>query len=271
MPELPEVEAAVRSLREAGLERMRIKTAHVLRSLITRPQPAEEIEQLSSGVTVRSARRRAKNIIVDLSNDYSLRIHLRMTGDLKVEPVQEVSNPAVRAWWELGGGKALTFTDARALGRVHVYKTAELEQMLRKLGPEPLSRQFTLDLFLALAKRSRMPTKLFLMDQTKIAGLGNIYSAEALFRAGISPLRPMSSVSTRRLERLRLAIRETLRSAVHSIYKAYRSPGGYRNHFDGFERFVYGRAGEKCVRCGRPVQKMQQGGRSTYFCAHCQR
>jgi formamidopyrimidine-DNA glycosylase len=109
------------------------------------------------------------------------------------------------------------------------------------------------------------------MDQTKIAGLGNIYSAEALFRAGISPLVPISSLTNARLDRLHAGILETLRAAVHSIYKAYRNPGGYRQHQDDFDRFVYGRKQEPCVRCGRPIRKIEQGGRSTYFCARCQR
>lgn len=270
MPELPEVEAVVQSLRDAGIEQKRIQQAHIVRPLITRPQSCEEVERFSSHVTIRTIRRRAKNIVLDLSNAYSLRVHLRMTGDLSSRPAAETSGPSVRAWWQLAANKALVFTDSRALGRVHVYKTADLERLLQKLGPEPLSADFTSDRFLAAAKKCKMPVKLFLMDQTKVAGLGNIYAAEALFRAGISPQRLAFSISTRRLESLRLAIQDTLRSAVHSIYKAYKSPGGYRNHRDDFDRFVYGRAGEGCVRCGRPVKKMQQGGRTTYFCAHCQ-
>jgi formamidopyrimidine-DNA glycosylase len=271
MPELPEVEAVVRGLRDDGLEGARLKAARVLRPLVTRPQSPDEVEHLSTGVTVRAVRRRAKNVLIDLSNDHTLRIHLRMTGDLAIQPGSAERSKLVRAEWQLTRGRLLVFSDMRALGRVHIYSSEELEAILAKLGPEPLDRSFTSARLVKTAQTSRLPAKLFLMDQTKVAGLGNIYAAEALFRARISPFRNISSVSTKDLEQLRTAIQDTLRSAVHSIYKAYRSPGGYRKHRDGFQRYVYGRAGEPCFRCGRPIQKMEQGGRSTYFCAHCQR
>jgi formamidopyrimidine-DNA glycosylase len=122
-----------------------------------------------------------------------------------------------------------------------------------------------------LARRSKTPAKLFLMDQTKVAGLGNIYAAEALFRAGISPLKPLQSLPDARLRRLRETIRTMLSGAVHSVYRAYRSPGGYRNHQDDFDRLVYGRSGELCLTCGTIIQRISQGGRSTYFCKRCQR
>lgn len=271
MPELPEVEAIVRTLREQGLEGTRLQASHVIRPLITRPQAHDDVERVSSKTTVRQVRRRAKNIVIDLSNQHSLRIHLRMSGDLRLEPVEKTSEPIVRAWWKLTGNRALIFTDARALGRVHIYPSDELNRLFEKLGPEPLSREFTAQRFAAMAQASRLPAKLFLMDQSKVAGIGNIYAAEALFRAKVSPFVPIGNLSGARLEGLRQAIRETLKAAVHSVYKAYKSPGGFRNHRDDYERLVYGRAGEGCGRCGRPVQRKQQGGRSTYFCAHCQR
>jgi formamidopyrimidine-DNA glycosylase len=270
MPELPEVEAIVRTLRDNGIEGARLRTAHVIRPLVTRPQAHQDVEQLSSKTTVRQIRRRAKNIVIDLSNGYSVRIHLRMSGDLRLEPAENTQKTGVRAWWKLAGKRSLVFTDARALGRVHIYPTEELNRLFEKLGPEPLSRDFTARRFAAIAKRSRLPAKLFLMDQSKVAGIGNIYAAEALFRAKVSPFVPIQNLRDKHLEELRDAIRETLKAAVHSVYKAYKSPGGFRNHRDDFERLVYGRAGEKCKRCGRPIQRKQQGGRSTYFCAHCQ-
>jgi formamidopyrimidine-DNA glycosylase len=271
MPELPEVEAIVRTLRDGGLEGARLQAAHVVRPLVTRPQSHHDIEQLTSKNTIRHVRRRAKNIVLDLSNGYSLRVHLRMSGDLRLEPAGRTSEPAVRVWWKLSAKKALVFADTRALGRVHIYPTEELNRAFKKLGPEPLTRELTAQRFAAIARNSRLPAKLFLMDQTKIAGIGNIYAAEALFRARVSPFVPIQNLRDEQLEELRKAVRETLKAAVHSVYKAYNSPGGFRNHQDDFERLVYGRAGEKCKRCGRPIQRKQQGGRSTYFCAHCQR
>lgn len=271
MPELPEVEAIVRTLRDGGLEGSRLQAASIARPLITRPQAHQDVEQFSSKTTVQHVRRRAKNIVIELANGHSLRIHLRMSGDLRLEPTEKTTEPSVRAFWNLSGKRALIFTDARALGRVHIYPADELNRLFEKLGPEPLSRQFTAERFAAIAKASRLPAKLFLMDQRKIAGIGNIYAAEALFRAKVSPFVPIQDLSGTRLEGLRHAIRETLKAAVHSVYKAYKSPGGFRNHRDDFECLVYGRTGEKCTRCGRPIQRKQQGGRSTYFCAHCQR
>jgi formamidopyrimidine-DNA glycosylase len=271
MPELPEVEAIVRTLRDGGLEGVRLQEAYVVRPLVTRPQAPQDVEHLSSKTKVLQARRRAKNIVIDLANEHSIRIHLRMSGDLRIEPMVETSKPSVRVWWKLSGRRALLFSDARALGRVHIYPTNELNRLFEKLGPEPLDRDFTAPRFSTIAKASRLPAKLFLMDQNKVAGLGNIYAAEALFRAKVSPFVRINSLSGGRLNALHAAIRDTLQSAVHSVYKAYKSPGGFRNHRDDFERLVYGRAGEACTRCGRLIQRKQQGGRSTYFCAHCQR
>jgi formamidopyrimidine-DNA glycosylase len=117
MPELPEVEAVVRGLREDGLERSRLRSAHVLRPIVTRPQSPDEVERLTSRVTVLAVRRRAKNVVIDLSNQHSLRIHLRMTGDLTIQPDSGLVGPADRAQWELSHQRRLVFTDLRALSR----------------------------------------------------------------------------------------------------------------------------------------------------------
>ncbi len=271
MPELPEVEAVTRALREDGLPNAFLQEARMERPLVTRPQDPLEVEALTSRVTVLAVRRRAKNILIDLSNEHTLRIHLRMTGDVSIKTEPYDAPRTLRAQWTIHPDRCLVFVDPRALGRIHVHKTSEVSKVLGKLGPEPLSEEFTKERFLAIARSSRLPAKLFLMDQNKIAGLGNIYAAEVLFRAGISPQKAIASLSTARLIRLWSVIRETLQIAVHSIYNAYRSPGGYRQHRDDFHRMVYGRKGEGCIRCGRPIRKEEQGGRSTYFCAHCQR
>jgi formamidopyrimidine-DNA glycosylase len=271
MPELPEVEAIVRGLREDGLEGSRLKSASVLRATVTRPQDPAHVEALSSKVTVKRVERRAKNILVDLGNGYTIKIHLRMSGGIAIYGASHESPPTARAVWTLSRGRRLIFTDFRALGNIHVHPTLELAELLSHLGPEPLSRAFTADQFIARARNSRLPAKLYLMDQSKVAGLGNIYAVEALFHAGISPQRLMNSIRSSRLATLHGAIKETLRRAVHSVYKTYRSPSGYRPHLGEFKRFVYGRAGEPCLRCGRPIQRIKQAGRSTYYCSHCQR
>jgi formamidopyrimidine-DNA glycosylase len=122
-----------------------------------------------------------------------------------------------------------------------------------------------------LARTSRLPAKLFLMDQTKVAGLGNIYAAEVLFRAAVAPTRPMNTLRADEIARVYKAIRQVLRGALQSVYKVYRTPAGYRNHRDDFSWMVYGRAGESCQTCGNSIDRIRQGGRSTYFCSTCQR
>jgi formamidopyrimidine-DNA glycosylase len=270
MPELPEVEAVVRSLKANGLEGSRLKSAKVLRASVARPQTARELETLTVRTTILAVERRAKNILIHLSNGQSIRIHLRMTGDVTVKALNDPEPAVTRVVWILDGKKKLLFTDGRALGSVHVYPTSELKEKLAKLGPEPLGRSFTVRRFVEIAGRSRLAAKLFLMDQTKIAGLGNIYAAEALFKARISPTVAICSLSFEQLKSLHLAVRSVLRSAVQSVDKAYRLPGGFRHQRNHLARSVYGRRGKPCAVCGSEIQRISQGGRSTYFCARCQ-
>jgi formamidopyrimidine-DNA glycosylase len=270
MPELPEVEAVVRSLKANGLEGSRLKSAKVLRASVARPQTARELETLTVRTTILAVERRAKNILIHLSNGRSIRIHLRMTGDVTIKALNDPEPAVTRVVWILDGKKKLLFTDGRALGSVHVYPTSELKEKLANLGPEPLGRSFTVRRFVEIAGRSRLAAKLFLMDQTKIAGLGNIYAAEALFKARISPTVAICSLSFEQLKSLHLAVRSVLRSAVQSVDKAYRLPGGFRHQRNHLARSVYGRRGKPCAVCGSEIQRISQGGRSTYFCARCQ-
>lgn len=269
MPELPEVEAVCRKLRrDAGGSE--IVAAKVLRAAATRPQRPRRIESAVAGRTIEAIERRGKNILIHLSGALALRVHLRMTGDLYVIPDVRIRPATTRVWFELGDGRGLIFDDPRMLGKVHLHCAAELAAVLGELGLEPLDGGFTAERFVDLARRSRQPAKLFLMDQTRVAGLGNIYAAEALFRAGIHPRRGIGSVSRPRLERLHTAIVEVLREAVESAVRAYARPGEF-GEAEGFPVAVYGRAGEACERCGRKIRRITQGGRSTYFCPGCQR
>ncbi len=271
MPELPEVEAVTRALRKDGLEGARLKSLTIHRALVLRPQDPDEFAERTTLQTVRHVRRRAKNILLHLGNGEVIRVHLRMTGDLFITADPRETSPAVRLEWGLPRSRRLLFTDGRALGKVHVLSPDEVEKLEASLGPEPLGPDFTISYLRQTAAKSRLPAKVFLLDQTKIAGLGNIYAAEVLFRARISPTRPVNQLSPERLRRLHDAIREVLTSAVQSVYTAYRSPAGYREHQDDFERQVYGRAGEACIVCGATLKRIAQGGRSTYYCRRCQR
>jgi formamidopyrimidine-DNA glycosylase len=271
VPELPEVEAVTRSLREDGLEGARLKSVIIHREVVLRPQDPDQFAARTTQQTVRQVMRRAKNILLHLGNGDVIRVHLRMTGDLRITADPRESPAAVRLEWGLPRSRRLLFTDGRALGKVHVLTAEEADELDASLGPEPLGPAFTVAYLRQAAAKSRLPAKLFLLDQTKVAGLGNIYAVEALFRARISPTRPVNQLSPGRLLRLHAVIREVLTSAVQSVYTAYRSPGGYREHQDDFDRQVYGRAGEACFVCGATLKRIAQGGRSTYYCGRCQR
>jgi formamidopyrimidine-DNA glycosylase len=189
-----------------------------------------------------------------------------MTGNLYVTPDHRLRVAATSAWFELADGRALLFEDTHGLGTL----TLVDESAFESLGPEPLSRQFTAEALTRSAAESRQPAKLFLMDQRRIAGLGNIYAAEALFAAGIDPRKPIGSISRPRLRALHAAIIRILRDAVKSACRAYSRPGGFQEAED-YPPAVYGREGENCVRCEGVIRRITQGGRSTYYCPKCQR
>lgn len=269
MPELPEVEAVCRKLRADGAGR-RIVQARIERAGITRPQSASWIEEAMTGRRMETVERRGKNILLHLDGDLVAHIHLRMTGNLYVVPDVRFRPVAARAWWELEGGKGLIFEDPRALGRVHVHRAEALDALFAGVGVEPLADAFTVEHLRARAKGCRKPAKLFLMDQKHVAGLGNIYAAEALFRAGIHPARGIGGISAARIASLHAAIREVMHEAVASAVLAYAAPGRFAEA-GSFDTAVYDREGGPCRRCGRKIRRIPQGGRSTYFCPGCQR
>ncbi|MCS7023166.1 MAG: bifunctional DNA-formamidopyrimidine glycosylase/DNA-(apurinic or apyrimidinic site) lyase [Bryobacteraceae bacterium] len=269
MPELPEVEAVCRKLRvEAArrtLVRMRIERANMVK-----PHPPPVLCQLVEGRQVESVERRGKNILLGLSGMGLLHVHLGMTGNLFVIPDVRFRCLSARIWFELDDGKGLIFEDPRTLGRLRFYHRQEASGLLAELGVEPLSDQFTLSRFVELARSSRQPAKIFLMDQRRIAGLGNIYAAEALFRARMDPRKSLSRVSRKKLAALHQAIVEVLNQAVECAVKAYAKPGVFQEA-EEFPCQVYAREGKPCLRCGHSIRRIHQGGRSTYFCPACQR
>lgn len=269
MPELPEVEAVCRKLRLAliGAE---ILSAHVLRPSVARPQQPEEIESRVTGQIVQGVRRRGKNILLDLSRGDTLHVHLRMTGNLYVVGDVRFRSAATRAYFELTDGRGLIFQDSRLLGKMHVYKTDEIARVLVNLGMEPLDKSFTPDWFINRARASRKPAKIFLMDQSHVAGLGNIYAAEALFHARIHPAKPIGNLRKAKLQELHGGIVGLLEAAVESAYNAYATPGQF-SEGAFFPCAVYDREGERCAVCQRMIRRIQQGGRSTFYCPGCQR
>jgi len=269
MPELPEVEAACRKLRRDAIGRT-VVSARIERRRITLSQDASQVEALAVGRTIERVLRRGKNILIELSGGFVMRVHLGMTGNLRVVPDWRLRPVSVSAWFAFDDGRGLLFEDTRGLGSLTIQDDVETRKKLATLGPEPLSRAFTAEALVQSAAKVRQPVKLFLMDQRRIAGLGNIYAAEALFAARIDPRKPVGSLSRPRLHALHAAIVAVLRDAVRSACKAYSRPGGFQEAED-FESAVYGREGERCRVCAGAIRRITQAGRSTYFCPKCQR
>lgn len=264
VPELPEVEAVVRRLRD------RVAGGRIRQVKVFRCATAEVEEQLP-GRRILGVERRAKHILIRLSGGLTLHTHLRMTGNLFAIPDARLHTDRARVVIALQGGAGIVYEDPRALGRMCLRETRELDaELAATLGPEPLGAEFTSERFLEMARGSRQPAKLFLMDQRKVAGLGNIYVAEALFRARIDPRKPVGSLSPRRLAALHEEIVTVLQDAVESAWIAYGVPGQF-SEGESFDCQVYGREGQPCTRCGKRIRRLPQGGRSTYYCPSCQR
>jgi formamidopyrimidine-DNA glycosylase len=163
--------------------------------------------------------------------------------------------------------RGLAFEERRIMGIVHVESQSDLDHKLSSLGPEPLSRSFSAKYLIQAAGASKRPIKVFLMDQATVAGLGNIYAAEALFTAKIHPAKAANEIAEKDLLVLRTAIRKVLRQAIRDAAKTYSRP----DHLEGMRYHVYGRKGKPCHSCGSDIRTLEQGGRTTYFCAKCQR
>ena len=265
MPELPEVETIARKL-EPDLLGKTVKEADLRwsRTLAT-PSPKKFKEQIQ-GQKIKAVTRRAKYFILQLS-DYQLLVHLRMSGDLYVKNSTVEPEKHDRLIIKLSGNKSLIFNDTRKFGRV--WLTSSPEDILGKLGPEPLERGFTPHwLYKSLQEKHRQ-LKPLLLDQTFLAGLGNIYTDEALYIAKLHPLRPSDSVSQEQAKALHEAIRKVLKEGIRrngaSIDWVYRG-GEYQNYFR-----VYDREGEPCKVCGTLIQKLVVGQRGTHICPNCQK
>jgi len=269
MPELPEVEAVCRKLRP-HVKGKTIVAMLVVRPGIVAPQTSCFVETSVAGETIQDVQRRGKNILLVFKSKASLHVHLRMTGNLYIAADARLRPVACRAYLELNSGKAVFYDDPRAIGRIHFLPPEEVQALLDSIGPEPLSDAFTAQAFIASARKSKMPAKIFLMDQRHIAGLGNIYAAEALFEARVNPQTPIGTLSTRKLTSLHSAIVAVLKDAVESASAGYSNPQ-HVGEAEWYPVAVYGREGEPCRRCRRKISRVAQGGRSTYFCPGCQK
>ena len=256
MPELPEVESAARRLRRAILGK-RVERVDVLhRSLRRRLTPAQR--RSLRGAVIRAVDRRGKHQLILLDDGRVLHAHFRMTGDWTIDRVGHPLPRFARATIELHDGTRVVLDDPRALSALdlHAPDSPPLD-----LGPEPNDRSLTAGSFAATLSKRRGPIKPVLLDQRVIAGIGNIYAAEALWHARISPTARASSLSTRQVAALLSALRLVIRRAT-----------GARYTDDSTVRLaVYDREGKPCRRCRTPIKRIVQAGRSTYYCLHCQR
>jgi len=271
VPELPEVETIRRQL-APQLEGRRIVAVEILDARWTRPEHPAAVEAQLRGALVEEVTRAGKYLVWQLSGDRYLLLHLRMTGALLFDP--EPEPPQARVRFGLDDGHHLTYVDPRRFGTGHLLHGAQARDayLAERIGVEPFSREFTTEHLRRLAAGRQAPVKAFLLDQRRVAGLGNIYADEALFRAGIHPLRPVGRLSRAQLERLRDAIEDALAAGIEAKGASiddFRHLDGARGAFQ--DRFlVHRRDGEPCPRCGRPIRKVVVGGRGTYVCEHCQ-
>lgn len=269
MPELPEVETIVRSLRAPssgpGLVGMQIERAQVNWDKTVAEPDVESFQRRIAGETFQEVGRRGKFLLLRLTNS-SLILHLRMSGDLRLEPVTAQEETHDRLLLIMKTGWRLVFNDTRKFGRV--WLVDQPEAVVGALGPEPLDPGFTAEILFERLQKTQRQLKPLLLDQHFLAGIGNIYADESLHRAGLHPLRQSNSLSTAQAERLLAAIRETLAEGIRrngaSIDWVYRG-GEFQNYFR-----VYQRKGQACPVCGTTVEKILVGQRGTHFCPVCQ-
>jgi len=274
VPELPEVETIRRQLAPA-LTGRRIESVRVLDPRWCEPAPPEAIEDALRGRVIEEVGRRGKYLIVSTEDDVHLVMHLRMTGNLLLAADDEEDPAHLRVDIRLDGGTRLLFVDVRRFGTGDVLLGGDVlaDYFGSRLGVEPLSADFTAEALRAMARGRKQPVKAFLLNQERIAGVGNIYADEALWRAMIHPLRPVGTLKRAQIEALRDAVVESLELGIDSKGASiddYRHVDGERGSFQ--DRFVaYSRAGEPCFRCGTPMEKLRAAGRGTYVCPNCQR
>src|SRR4051794_16376852 len=273
MPELPEVETIRRHLAPA-VERRTLTRMEVLDARWCDPAAPAEVEDAVSGRRVDTVSRRGKYLVWELEDEVFLVMHLRMTGNLMLAG-DDGDRPHLRVRFELDSGDRVLFTDPRRFGTgvVLLGQDALDDYFASRLGVEPLSPDFTADALRALAKGRRAPVKAFLLTQERIAGVGNIYADEALYRARIHPLRPVGTLRRPQIADLRDAVVASLEAGIDArgaTIDDFRHSDGAEGSFQ--DRFmVHLREGEPCGRCGTTIVKLRAAGRGTYVCPRCQR
>jgi len=266
MPELPEVETIKRDLEKIIIGK-KITEVCVHNPKVIRNVSVDALKKGLTGVTFKNVLRRAKVLILELSNGKSLVIHLKMTGQLVYPGEGKIS----RVSFHLSDGKILDFNDQRLFAELHLLDDWRVFKFIKSLGPEPF--ELSVDEFKEMLTSKKAKIKPLLMDQAFISGIGNLYAAEILFRAKIDPDRPAQSLSDKEKEALFKEAKDVLNEAIHyggssvdDYVRLSGKPGGYAAHHR-----VYGREGKPCLVCKTPIKRIALGGRGTYFCPKCQK
>ncbi len=273
MPELPEVETIVADLRPHLVGRTIVHCELRFPSIVRHPEPEAFIDSIT-GMRIEAVGRRGKFIFIALGGGRLLVVHLGMTGQLRlVDAATEIANHT-HAIFYLDDGRQLRYRDPRRFGRLLLGTQDELliSGTLPKLGPEPIDPTFDAEALFERFRRRRAPVKAVLLDQATVAGVGNIYADESLHRARLRPDRIAGSLSRKSVRRLHESLRDSLEVAIRnrgSSVDTYRDAWGDMGSQQE-ELLVYGRAGEPCLTCGRPLSIVRIAGRSTVFCRRCQ-
>ena len=273
MPELPEVETIRRSLAPKVVGQRILQTELLLERLVKWPEPADFQGRLADR-TIARIERTGKYLRFGLDNGTELIVHLRMTGQLRFVAAGAAEVPYARIVFRFAGGASLYYADARTLGAVYALKPDELWRLhgLTEMGPEPLTAAFSLEYLQRVLQGRRTKIKSFLLNQKYIGGIGNIYADEALFLAGIHPLRTADSLAAAEIRRLHEAINAVILAGIEdggTTVRNYRDGEGKKgSHQDRLH--VYQRTGEPCHHCGTAIERIVVGGRGSHFCPHCQ-
>ena len=274
MPELPEVETVRRALAPV-IEGRRFADVEIVDPRLTRPLDPDEVARELRDETVSTVDRRGKYLIVRFESGRALLIHLRMTGSLQHAPSGELpGDPYRRAVVTLDGATDVAYRDVRRFGTWLLLEPEEVESYVdSRVGHEPLGGAYKAKHLAEKLATRRAPVKAAILDQRTVAGVGNIYADEALWRARIHPLTPANELDPDQVKALHRAIRKVLELGIErqgSTLRDYRTPdggsGGMQHEFK-----VYGRGGDPCERCGTPIDKIRVAGRGTWYCPSCQR
>jgi len=290
MPELPEVETIVRDLKKKVLKRAFLDVWTDWLNMVKKPKKFEDFKKQIKGKKILNAWRRGKNILLDLSGGKTLLIHQKLTGhlllggwkqkrgqwesEIKGPLLDDPKNRFLHLIFWLDSGKQLALSDLRKFAKVELWDKGDLKESkeFKSLGPEPLEKSFTFEKFKkVLPKKGKI--KQILMDQAVIAGIGNIYSDEILWRAKVHPFKDVSNLGKEELKKIYQAMKEVLPKAIKlggESFSDFRRLSGEKGYFDK-ERKVYRREGEKCYLCQTIVKRIKLAGRSAHFCPKCQK